>query len=153
MILVGGPGATLLDVWVTRERWRIAIPPLGRVLRGGRDEPPDLPVGFLRWWFCRPLEGTLFAAAHTRDGSTHFLLRDGDAVIELRDSPRLLAASRRAGGRTQTVTQSRTAPLPSPGDAVHYEAEGGVTVDLVVESLANSPPPEEAFVDPETAAP
>jgi hypothetical protein len=150
MILVGGPGATLLDIWVTRTRWRMAIPPLGRVLRGGTSAPPDLPVGFLRWWFCSPLEGTLAAATRMPDAGTLFLLRDGDAVVELRDGPRGLEASRRVGGRTQTVRQSRRSWLPGPGDAVHYEAEGGdVTVDLVVESLADEPPAAEAFVDPD----
>ncbi len=150
MIVVSGPGATVLDIWVTRERWRIAVPPLGRVLRGGRDEPPDLPVGFLRWWFCTPLDGTLFAAARTDNGATLFALRDGNATVELRDAPRLLVASRRVGEKTQIIRQQREGPLPRAGDAVHYESGGGVTVDLVLESLAESPPSPAAFVDPDT---
>jgi hypothetical protein len=151
MILVGGPGATLLDVWVTRERWRMAVPPIGRVMRGGLDEPPDLPVGFLRWWFCTPLEGELFAAARNPEGATSWRLHEGDAVIELRDDRGALSASRRAHGRGQIVRQSRGPSLPAPGDTVHYEDEGGVTVDLVVESLGAAPPLDEAFVDPDTA--
>jgi hypothetical protein len=152
MILVGGPGSTLLDVWVTRDRWRMEVPPIGKVMRGGLDEPPDLPVGFLRWWFCRPLEGELFAAARTPEGATRWLLHEGDAVIELREAGGALSAFRRARGRAQTVRQSRGPSLPARGDAVHYEDEGGVTVDLVVESLAAAPPADEAFVDPDSAA-
>ena len=129
----------------------MAVPPIGKVMRGGLDEPPDLPVGFLRWWFCTPLEGELFAAARTPEGSTSWRLHEGDAVIELRDAHGALTASRRAHGRAQTVRQSRGPSLPAPGDTVHYDDEGGVTVDLVVESLAGAPPPDEAFVDPDAA--
>jgi hypothetical protein len=148
MILVGGPGATLLDVWVTRAKWRVAIPPVGRILRGGRDAPADLPVAFLRWWFCAPLQGTLFAGSRLPGGTTLFVLRDGDAVVELREGPRGLEASRRDHGKTQTVRQSTRSWLPAPGDAVHYEA-GDVTVDLAVESLAEGQPAAEAFMDPD----
>jgi hypothetical protein len=151
MILVGGPGATLLDIWITRDRWRIAIPPLDRVLRGGIDEPPDLPVGFLRWWFCRPLEGTLYAAAPASPEGTWFLLRDGDATVELHDAPHRLEAHRKAHGRTQTVTEARQGPLPHPGDAVRYEDGGGLSIDILVESLGDAAPSPDAFVDPDHA--
>jgi hypothetical protein len=153
MILVGGPGATLLDIWITRDRWRIAIPPLERILRGAKDEPPDLPVGFLRWWFCRPLEGTLFAAADAADEGTWFLLRDGEATVELHETPHRLEATRKARGRTQAVVEARQGALPRPGDAVRYEEGGGLSVDLVVESLGDAAPSPEAFVDPDALSP
>jgi hypothetical protein len=154
MILVGGAGATLLDAWVTRDRWRIAVPPAALVRRGGGDEPRDLPIGFLRWWFFRPLEGTLFAAAPAegvgRAGDV-FLLRDEDgATVELRAGA-CLRASRRAGARTERVEDcSAREGEPRPGDRVRYEDEAsGFTVDMQLESLASQPPDEEAFRDPD----
>jgi len=66
MILVGVAGVTMLDAWVTPARWRVAVPMLGVLRRGGADDPADLPIGFLRWWFFTPLEGRLFAATFDR---------------------------------------------------------------------------------------
>jgi hypothetical protein len=154
MILVGGAGATLLDAWVTRDRWRIAVPPAALVRRGGSDEPGDLPIAFLRWWFFRPLEGTLFAAARSGGAAGAgdvFLLRDQDgATLELRLSA-CLRASRRAGARTERVEDcSAREGTSRPGDRVRYEDEAtGLTVDLQIESLAAEPPDEEAFRDPD----
>ncbi len=154
MILVAGAGATILDAWVTRERWRIAVPPAGIIRRGGGDEPSDLPIGFLRWWFFRPLEGTLVAAsrddAATETGAI-FVLRDGDgATIELRAST-CLRLSRRARGRTERVEECPARDgVPRPGDRVRYEDEAsGLTVELRLESLASAPPEEDAFRDPD----
>ncbi len=63
MILLAGAGSTMLDAWVSMDRYRFAIPALDRVRSGSESEVADLPVGFLRWWFLAPLSGTLFAAA------------------------------------------------------------------------------------------
>jgi hypothetical protein len=156
MILVGGAGATLLDAWVTRDRWRIAVPPAAIVRRGGSDEPRDLPIAFLRWWFFRPLEGTLFAAARsegTGGADDVFLLHDADgATLELRVGA-CLRASRRLGARTERVEDcSARDGATRPGDRVRYEDEAsGLTVDLQLESLAAEPPDEEAFGDPDAA--
>ena len=152
IILVAGAGATILDAWVTRERWRVAVPPAGIVRRGGDDEPNDLPIGFLRWWFFHPLEGTLLAA-HREDAATGpgdvFVLRCADgATIELR-AGRCLRASRHDRGRTESV-EDCSAGASRPGDRVRYEDEAsGLTVDLHLESLAAAPPDEEAFRDPD----
>jgi hypothetical protein len=153
MILVAGAGATMLDAWVTRDRWRIAVPPAGLVRRGGGGDPGDLPVGFLRWWFFRPLEGTLFAAsrsAGTARGEDVFLLRDDDgAAIEVRAGP-CLRVNRRRNARTERVDECMARALPGPGDHVHYEDESsGLSVDLQLESLATAPPDDEAFRDPD----
>jgi len=153
MILVAGAGATMLDAWVTRDRWRIAVPPAGIVRRGGSDEPRDVPVGFLRWWFFRPLEGMLFAArtAGPRESGDLFVLRDTDgATVELR-AGRCLRASRRVRARTERVEECGRSPrVPGPGDRVRYEDESsGLTVDLELESLSSEPPDDEAFRDPD----
>jgi len=147
-------GITMLDAWVTPEHWRVAVPPLGVLRRGGADDPVDLPVGFLRWWFFTPLEGRLFAA--TFDGATPlWLLRDQDAVIELRASqcergPRLLA-TRQARGHGESVDECRAGASPTAGDHVRYEdAVSHLAVELVLDSMSEEPPVAEAFVDPDT---
>jgi hypothetical protein len=124
MILVGVAGATMLDAWVTPQRWRVAVPLLGLVRRGGAEAPEDLPIGFLRWWFFTPMSGRLFAATFEDDGPV-WLIRDGDAVIELRtakcDRGHGLRAWRRERGRAETVDECRSGLAPSAGDGVHYQ--------------------------------
>jgi hypothetical protein len=155
MILVGGAGATVLDAWVTPERWRIAVPPVALVRRGGAEAPSDLPVGFLRWWFFRPLEGTVVAASRTPPATT-WLLRDGDAVVELREAPcdrgTGTTAIRRVSGRAERIDECRAGRAPAAGDRVRFEDEAtGLVVRLDVEALAERPPAEDAFVDPDLA--
>jgi hypothetical protein len=155
MILIGAAGATMLDAWVTRARWRVAIPPLEIVRKGGAEDPDDMPVGFLRWWFLTPLTGTLFAAA-VRDGGALWLLRDSGAVIELRAGPcergSLLRASRRVAGHAETVDECRARSTPSAGDSARYlDEKSGLRVDLQFESTAAEPPRAEAFADPDEA--
>jgi hypothetical protein len=154
MILTGAAGATMLDAWVTPSRWRVAVPPLDIVRRGGIAEPPDMPVGFLRWWFLTPLTGGLFAATFT-DGGLLWLLRDSGAVIELRESScsrgRLLHATRRMVGRAETVDECRATATPSVGDSARYFDEmSGLCVDVLLESIASEPPSGDAFRDPDT---
>jgi hypothetical protein len=161
MILVGVAGATMLDAWVTPQRWRVAVPLLGLVRRGGEEAPGDLPIGFLRWWFFTPTGGRLFAATFEAGGPA-WLLRDGDAVIELRpgrcDRGHGLVASRRErGGAAQTVDECRSAAGPTAGDRVHYRDEaqdgaGGLVIDLILDSVSVDPPAAEAFTDPDAAS-
>lgn len=156
MILVGGAGATLLDAWVTKQRWRVAVPPLDIVRRGGSENPIGLPVGFLRWWFVSPFDGTLFAAAvgPSRD---LWLLRDRDAVIDLRrtssDGKAHVTATRRLPGHAERIDQygAGSSPLAaSPGDRVAYVDETtGLRVTVAVESIAPAPPDPEAFKNPD----
>jgi hypothetical protein len=152
MVLIGAAGATMLDAWVTPTRWRVAIPPLDLVRRGGMDEPRDMPVGFLRWWFLTPLTGTLIAAAIVDSGAL-WVLREGDAVVELRELPcgrGCLEATRRAFGHAETVEECHEAPAPTVGDSARYVDEiSGLKVDLRLESIAGAPPKDEAFDDPD----
>jgi hypothetical protein len=157
IILVGVAGATMLDAWVTPDRWRIAVPPVDSIRRGGLDEPRELPVGFLRWLFFRPLAGTLFGGSTSGDRPL-FLLRDGDATFEVRlgrcDRGNLTTTTRRAPGQSERLEECRASGAvgaAAPGDWVRYEHEGtGLQVELAIESLANEPPAEAAFVDPDT---
>jgi hypothetical protein len=156
MILVGAAGATLLDAWVTPERWRIAVPPIDYVRRGGAEDPGGLPVGFFRWWFFAPFQGTLFAAAVRRD-EVLWLLRRGDAVVELHlghcgSAGRSLGATRRSDGRAEHVEECRVSARgePGPGDVVRYvDDSSGLQVDILVESVSNAPADGEAFRDPD----
>jgi len=153
LILVGGAGFTLLDAWVARDKWRIAVPPIEVVRRGGAsDDPDDLPVGFLRWWFFTPLGGTLFAATRT-DSSARWLLRDEGAVVDLLQTQcpegRLLTVTRRAHGRSEVVRECG-APTRRAGDWVEYrDGPSGLGIRLVVESVADRPPQDEAFGNPD----
>jgi hypothetical protein len=153
MILVGVGGMTMLDAWVTPKRWRVAIPPLGLVRRGGEGEPEDLPIGFLRWWFFTPMQGRLFAAKFDGAAPT-WLLRDGESVVELHGGTcergaRLLAIRRRRG-RAESVDECPVEARPAVGDRVRYaDASTGLAVDLVLETVTGEPPPNEAFADPD----
>ncbi len=154
MVLTGAAGATMLDAWVTTTRWRVAVPPLEVVRRGDAMEPRDMPVGFLRWWFLTPLSGGLFAASSTDDGSL-WLLRHGDAVIELREAScsrgRLMHATRRLAGHAETVDECRAQAAPSAGDSARYFDETtGLCVDVLLESIGTQPPSDDAFRDPDT---
>ena len=163
MILVGPAGATILDAWVTPDRWRIAVPPAGLLRRGPArplelqkpddEEPADLPVGFLRWLFFRPLEGTLFGGSLEPEHLL-FLLRDREAVVEVRFGacPRgeLTMTTRRAHGRAERLSECRACDKVTAGDWVRYvDEQNGLTVDLTIESVASVPPEDEAFRDPE----
>jgi hypothetical protein len=160
MILVGGAGSTVLDAWITRDRWRVAVPPVHIVRRGGAgDRPIDLPVAFLRWWFIAPLAGTLVAAEATATGDA-WLLRDDDAEVVLRSAPcgndhlrHLLEATRRERGRKERAFECRISATPVTGDRAGYVDESsGLTVDMEIESVASAPPEPDAFRDPAPGA-
>lgn len=157
MILVGGAGATVLDAWVTRNRWRIAVPPLDVVQRGGAEDPGGSPVGFLRWWFVAPFDGMLFAASIGPSGDL-WLLRDRNAVIDLRMTPwrggRRVTAVRRLRGHAERIEELSTGRSPleaAVGDRVAYVDETtGLRVTLAVESIAPAPPDPAAFDNPDS---
>jgi hypothetical protein len=152
IIVIGVAGVTLLDAWVTPDRWRLAVPAANLVRRGERDAPADLPIDLLRWWFFSPLRGELFAASP----EAVWLLRDGRAVIELRtgtcDRGQRLRVSRRQAGYVETVDECRSGVAPSAGDHVEYQqGPPGVTLELALESITPGAPPAEAFTDPDAA--
>jgi hypothetical protein len=152
MVLVAGAGGTLLDAWITRDRWRIAVPPAGLVRRGGADEPSELPVGFLRWWFFHALEGRLFAASRAAGVAAApedvFLLRDDDgAAIELR-AGRCLRASRRLRARTERVDECKADPAHETARVRYEDESSGLTVELELEASGRAPE-DDAFRDPD----
>src|SRR5690606_35583636 len=64
LVLLGPGGTTAMDVWVTRDRYRLQVPSLQIDRRGGADlaDARGLPIGLLRWWFLSPLGGQLVLA-------------------------------------------------------------------------------------------
>jgi hypothetical protein len=158
MILVGPGGATAIDAWVTKDRWRFAVPALDKVQRGEGDAPAGLPIGFFRFWFLAPLRGDLVTVQAIAGGGERLIVKDGPAVVDLRDvhEPPLLhlTAMRRAEDRTETLDWRGRSLAPSVGDRASYaQPEAGLRIDVVVEAVSADPPDAEAFVDPDAPKP
>ena len=152
MILVGGAGSTILDAWASARHWRVAVPPANVLRRGGAENPDDLPIGFLRWWFVAPLAGVVVGGGGA-GAATRWVLDDGGAEIDVQAGAcgerHLLAATRRASGRTEHVEECRASAEPSPGDQAKYVDDAtGLQVDVELESVGGSPDPD-AFVNPD----
>jgi hypothetical protein len=102
-----------------------------------------MPVGFFRWWFLAPLEGTLLDATSDR----WFLLRSGAAIVEI-DRAGVVRASRFEHGRTERI--EATALAPHEGDRARYlEESTGLEVKVTIEGVRTEGIDAEAFADPE----
>lgn len=151
MQLVGPGGATAIDAWLSRERFRFDVPAADVHAKGNVDGPEavGLPVGFFRFWFLSSLEGRLLFAKPTREG-TYLVLRDGRATVEmfraLRDGH--VEAERTANGITEELSVEARGPRPSVGDRAMYRAPGGATVRVVVDGLGDEAPDPAAFEEP-----
>lgn len=149
--LLGPGGATAVDAWLTRERFRFDVPAADVHKRGQVDGPAaeGLPIGFFRFWFLSQLEGRLLFGKPTREG-TYFVLRDGAATVEMFRASRggRVEAERTLAGRTEALSVDAWAPRPSAGDTVLYRAEGGVSASVRVEALGDEPPDAAAFEEP-----
>jgi hypothetical protein len=152
LVVLGPAGSTAVDVWVTRDAWRIHVPAAAMSRRGGQDEDPFLPVGFFRWWFLGPVDGRLLTAV-AGDGSLRLVLRSEGDTIDLRDRSEgdgheVIASRRRAGSEDRLEFRGRSLPV-SPGDRAVYDQESsGVHVEVAVESWTTQPPPG-VFEDPD----
>jgi hypothetical protein len=151
MQLVGPGGATAIDAWVSRERFRFDVPAADVHVRGDVDGPEarGLPVGFFRFWFLSSLEGRLLFAKPTREG-TYLVLRDGRATVEMFRALRggHVEAERTAGGITEELTVEARAPRPSVGDRATYRSPGGALVRVVIDALGDEAPDPAAFEEP-----
>ncbi len=152
MVLIGPGGATALDVWVTLDRWRFAVPALGVLRRGGIDSAASerLPIGFFRWWFLGPLDGRLLTA-HERGASATLVLRQGEATVTLTsDRERTFRATRREAGNVERLAWEGAGLRAAAGDRAVYEQEStGVRVEVTVESTSTDAPDPAAFTDPD----
>ncbi|AUX24836.1 hypothetical protein SOCEGT47_053760 [Sorangium cellulosum] len=160
MILLGPGGTTALDLWARGDRFRFAVPALDLLRRGDASTPRaarrGLPVDFLRWWMLRPAAGTLLWYERT-DGTDAFVLRDGDAVIDLRVNDRGVIGARRTtwaageGERRRRLDEEVVIAEGLGCGGVRYaQASTGllVTVTCEAEERGRAPDPR-AFVDPD----
>jgi hypothetical protein len=159
MILVGPGGATAFDAWITTDAWRVSVPAIDLVRRGGAhasaaagdDLAHAMPIGFFRWWFLAPLDGQLLIADV---GATEerFVLRSGGAVVDLGAhigrAGLALEALRHAPANEERIAWSGTF-APRAGDHGVYVESSGLRVTVRVESVANEAPPRESFLDPD----
>lgn len=150
--LLGPGGATALDAWLSRERFRFDVP-AADVHRRGRVDGPEaegLPVGFFRFWFLTQLEGRLLFAKSTREG-TYLVLRDGSATVEMFRARRggHVEAERTLGGRVEELSVDAWGPTPQAGDRAVYRAgRGGLTARVSIESVGDEAPDPAAFEEP-----
>lgn len=155
MILLGPGGTTALDLWICGDDYRYQVAALDMERRGrlgdgrrsddegrsgdGGSERGGFPVGFLRWWFLRRLEGRLTSYHDDGDGR-RYVLRDGDDVIVVR------------GGEELTVSRGEETLAAAGGDcgrARYHHAGLGLTIEVTCERVAEGSPPARAFADPD----
>ena len=151
MMLVGPGGTTALDVWVTKDRFRFAVPAINLEKRGGKDpnESRGLPIGMLRWWFLSPLEGRVLLARSTPSESS-WILRDGGATVTVRSDGRRFVALRREGESLEGIEWLAPGLVPQAGVGGRYiEGRYGLRVEVLVEEVLASEPDPEAFEDPD----
>ena len=154
MILVGPGGTTALDVWVTKDRFRFAVPAIKLEKRGGTDpaEAIGLPIGMLRWWFLSPLAGRLLLARSTAAESA-WILRDGSAIVTVRSDGRRFIALRRQGDTLEGIEWLSHGLVPQQGEHGRYiEGRYGLRVEVVVEEVLAAEPDPDAFADPDEQA-
>lgn len=151
MILVGPGGTTALDVWVTKDRFRFAVPAIKLEKRGGTDpaEAKGLPIGMLRWWFLSPLAGRLLLGRSTQAESA-WILRDGPATVTVRSDGRRFIALRREGDSLEAIEWLSRGLVPQAGEHGRYvEGRYGLRVEVLVEEVLTTEPEAEAFADPD----
>jgi len=154
MILIGPGGTTAMDVWVTRDRYRLVIPSLKIEKRGDRDlsEARGLPIGFLRWWFLAPLEGEL-VMARSNNSEAAFLLRDGPATVTMRTDGARFIAIRRESGKLEGLEWAGQGLTPRAGARGRYvDGELGLRVHVMIEEVLPDEPDPAAFFDPDEKA-
>jgi hypothetical protein len=166
LVLLGPGGATALDVWVTEDAWRFAVPALNVVRHSkpgdtSADAAAGFPIEFFRWWFLEPLDGRLLYAQESHDHGDPllfrtFVLANGETTVTLKalygQNRRAFLASRR-DMRTRTVDHliwGAHGFAPGPGeDATYKQGKSGFEVDIGVEEISADPPDPTAFIDPD----
>lgn len=158
MILLGPGGTTALDLWIDGDRYRFAVPAIDLLKRGdastSREDRRGLPVDFLRWWLLRPASGQLLWSSRDAAGD-RFLLRDGEAIVDLHVGAGDAVAARRTTWTSlpercvldeETVRAARL----GCGEVRYHQASTGLDVTVRCEGEEAAPPRARAFVDPDT---
>ena len=155
MILLGPGGTTALDLWTSGARYRFAVPAIDLIKRGDlgapRAERRGLPVDFLGWWLLRPAGGVLLWTARS-PGADRFVLRDGNAVVDLRAFDDGRVEARRttwsdAGERVDDETVS--AAKMGCASVRYHQGSTGLDVTVTCEGEALGDPPARALADPD----
>jgi hypothetical protein len=161
MILLGPGGTTALDFWLDGDRFRFAVPAIDLMRRGDASTPRaamrGLPVDFLRWWLLRPAEGTLLWYER-EPAMDHFVLRDGDAIVDLRvDDDGRIAARRgtwtkdagEGGPARRLDVESVEAERAGCGEVRYRQLSTGLDIAITCEGEEPHPPSPRAFEDPD----
>jgi hypothetical protein len=158
MILLGPGGTTALDLWIDGDRWRFAVPAIDLVkggdLRAPREERRGLPVDFLAFWLLHPTRGRLLWHAEGEAGE-RFVLRDGEAIVELHAQRSGGLLARRATwstehGAPELLDDERvTASGPRCAEVRYHQRSTGLDVTVRCEGETPGPPPARAFADPD----
>ncbi len=166
LILLGPGGATALDVWVTEDAWRFAVPALNIVRHSkpgdsSAEAAAGFPVEFFRWWFLEPLDGRLLFAERTRDLHDPllfrtFVLANGENTITLKalygPNRRAFLASRRdmRNHNVDHLIWGAHTFAPGPGERATYkQSPSGFEVEIGVEEISPDAPDQTAFIDPD----
>jgi hypothetical protein len=143
MILVGPAGEPALDVWVTRAAWRMVVPAIHLVRRGGLDAPASMPIGFFRAWFIAPLGGHLLALGP--DGE--LVVRDETGgTLHITDVSGSSGKIRRRSG----TTTERFAF--GEGRASYSNGSTKLSVEVKLGAVQADAPDPQAFVDPDASS-
>jgi hypothetical protein len=146
MILVGPMGGRALDVWVTREAWRMEVPAVHLLRRGGVDAPSSLPIGFFRSWFVDPLGGRPLALGPGGE----LIVRDiAGGTLRITEEAYGAHVDRRHGASGETFTYAKR---PEGDRARYVDHATGLEVDVTLDPIQASPPDPDAFVDPDLAS-
>lgn len=148
-IVLGPAGATVLDVWVTPEAWRLALGLGGEIRRGGAADPVPM-VSFFRAWLLLG-RGQVLSARTRIDGARVYVAKTENVVTEWWQPASLFCegfhedavAVRFFGTRAESMCVS----LSERGRRITYQA-GSTQVSLSVLSEEPGCPPE-ALQDPD----
>lgn len=156
MILLGPGGRTAFDMWATPDRYRVSVPDLSILERGGATAPAHLPIELFREWFLAPLAGRLLAAGHV-GARALYLVRTPRQVLELG----LTAATAQGGvrhmlraypgGKEEAVEWIGITPtlVPPVGSEVVFTRPSlGIQVVVDIDEVGTEPPSPEAFEEP-----
>lgn len=162
MILLGPGGTTSLDLWLRADAFRFAVPAIDLLRRGDAQTPRadkrGLPVDFLRWWLLRPASGTLLWHV-ARESGSWFVLRDGQAIVDLHVAPSGRITARRTtwearsdkpNERQKVDEETVEADRWGCGVVRYRQASTNLRVTVTCESEdAERAPNPRAFVDPD----
>ncbi len=143
MILIGPAGDAALDVWVTRDAWRMQVPAIHLLRRGGAESPPSLPIGFFRSWFIDPLGGHLLSLGLAGE----LVVRDGagGTLHITQDDASATHVRRRYGTQTEVLSYV----TGEAGRASYRDEQTHLEVEVALEARQDTAPEPEAFDDPD----